>query len=88
MNKMANPDVVVKPGTIECVRRVGKIHLSVARFVDNYAVALCPGSTGKAVSAGAIGLNDRSMPLYDAYRIQTGFPNRLCISAATLAGWS
>ena len=84
LDRMANPEVAVKAGTIEGVRRMGEIHVYVARFFDNHLVALGPGITDKALAQHLKSLNERLRPLFGAYQIPTGFTNRLCIGAATL----
>ena len=84
LDRMANPEVAVKAGTIDGIRRMGEIHVCVARFFDNHLVALGPGITGKALAQHLKSLNERLMPLFDAYQIPTGFTNRLCIGAASL----
>ena len=84
IDRMANPDVSAKPGTIEGIRRMGEIHVYVARFFDNHLVDLGPGITGKALAQHLKSLNERIRPLYEAYKIPTGFTNRLCIGASCL----
>ena len=32
MDKMGNPDIFAKPGTVEGIRRIDEIHVVVARF--------------------------------------------------------
>ena len=63
---------------------MGEIHVYVARYFGNHVVASGPGITGKALAHHLKSFNERLRPLYDAYKIPTGFPNRLCIGAACL----
>ena len=81
---MANPEGSVKNGAIEVIRRMGEIQVYAARYFDNHVVALGPGITGKAPAHHLKSSNGRLRPLYDAYKIPGGFPNRLCIGADCL----
>ena len=83
IDKLANPDVVAKPGTLDSVKRMGGILVYVDRFFDNHHVALCPGVVGKNLAAWLKSLNDSLRPLYDAYHLPTGMANRLCLGAAS-----
>ena len=85
IDRIANPEVVVKNGAIGSIRRIDEIHVYVARYFDNHAVALGPGITGKALAQHLKSLNERLGPLFEAYRLPAGFPNRLCIIAACLS---
>ena len=84
VDRMANPDTSIKPGTIENIRRNEEIHVYVARLFDNNTVALCPGVYGKSLAQGHKSLNGKRRPLYDQYRISGGFSNRIFISADCL----
>ena len=84
IDRMANPEVTVKNGTIEGIRRMDEIRVYAARYFDNHVVALGTGITGKAMAQHLKSLNEHLRPLYDAYKIPTGPPNRLCIGAACL----
>ena len=84
MDRIANPDVNTKPGTLGGTRRNGEIHVSVARGFDNFTVTLCPGVVGKQLALGLKALNERLRPLYDLHQLPTGFPNRFCIGASCL----
>ena len=55
-----------------------------ARFFNNYKVALCPGVTGKQLALWLDALNDRMRPLYDLHDLPCGFANRYCIGAASV----
>ena len=82
IDRLANPDVTAKPGTLEGVKRMEEILVFVARFFDNHHVALCPGVVGKNLAQGLKSLNDSLRPLYVNFHIPTGFTNRLCLGAA------
>ena len=82
MDRLANPDISPKPGAMGCIRRNGEIHVCVARFLDHRAVALRPGADGEQPAACIKSLNERLRPLYDSYRLPSGFPNRVCLGAA------
>ena len=84
IDRIANPDVNPKPGTLDGIRRNDEIHIFVARFFDNYTVTLCPGVVGKQLALGLKSLNERLRPLYELHKIPTGFSNRLCLGAACL----
>ena len=84
MDRLGNPDINPKPGTMDGIRRNDEIHVYLSRFFDNDAVSFCPGVVGKQLAAGLKTLNERLRPLYDAYRIPKGFPNRVSIGAACL----
>ena len=71
-----------KPGTIDMLKRNEEILVYVARFLDNRAVALCPGVTGKPLAIGQKALSEKLRPLYGQYRASCGFNNRFCIFAA------
>lgn len=77
IDKLANPDTVPKPGTLDGVRRMEEILAYVARFFDNHHVALRPGVVGKNLALGLKAMNDWLRPLYDNYRIPAGFANRI-----------
>ena len=47
IDRIANPDISTKPGTLESIKRNEEIWVFVARFFNNYHVSLCPGVTGK-----------------------------------------
>ena len=84
MDRIANPDVNPKPGTLDGIRRNDEIHVYVARGFDNFTVTLCPGVVGKQLALGLKALNERLRPLYDLHQLPTGFSNRFCIGAACL----
>ena len=48
IDKLANPDVAARPGTLGGEKRMGEIFVYVARFFDNHHVALFPGVVGEA----------------------------------------
>ena len=83
-DRLANPDVSTKPGTLESIKRNEEIWVFAARFFNNYHVSLCPGVTGKQLAIGLKSLNDRLRPLYEALGIPCGLTNRICIGAAAL----
>ena len=85
IDRIANPEITVKQGAIDGVRRIDEIHVYVARFFDNRTVALGPGITGKAMAQHLKTLNERLRPLYEAYKIPTGFTNRLSTGAACMS---
>lgn len=84
IDRMPNPEVVVKNGTIVGIRRIGEIHVYVARYFDNHMVALGPGFAGRPLAKHLKSPNERLRPLFEAYKIPTGLSNRLCIGAASL----
>ena len=84
IDRLANPDVSAKPGTIDGLKRNEEIWAYVARPFNNYGVAFCPGVTGKQLALGLKALNDRIRPLYDSLELPCGFANRLGIGAAAL----
>ena len=84
MDRIANPDVNPKPGTLDGIRRNDEIHVYVARGFDNFTVTLCPGVVGKQLAIGLKALNERLRPLYDLHQLPTGFSNRFCLGAACL----
>lgn len=86
MDRLANPETSAKPGNMDSPKRNEEICVYVARFFNNYSVALCPGATGRQIAIGPKALNDRLRPLYDALGldIPCGFANRFCIGAAAL----
>ena len=81
IDKLANPDKVPKPGTLDGVRRMEEILGYLARFFDNRHVSLCPGVVGQNLAIWTKALNDRLRPLYDNYRIPNGFTNRVFLGA-------
>lgn len=85
IGRIANPDVTVKNGAIESIRRIGEIHVCGARFFDSHAVHVGAGVTGKAIAQVLKSSNRMSMPRFEAYRIIDGFSNRLRIGAACLS---
>ena len=85
LDRMANPDIAIKNGTVESIRRIDEILMYVARFFDNHTVALGPGSTGKALAQNLKSPNERLRPLYEAYKIPAGFSNRLCVGTSCLS---
>ena len=85
MARHANPESTPKPCTLEGIKRIGEIHVYVARCFGNCTVALRPGVAGGNLAATLKSLNGRLMPLRDSYKIPVGFPNRLCLAAARLA---
>ena len=88
MDRIANPDINPKPGTMGGSRRNDEIRVYASRFFDNNTVDLRPGVVGKQLATGLKPLNERIRPLYDAYRIPTGFSNSLPIGEACLTwGW-
>ena len=78
IDRIANPEVAVKNATAEGIRIIGEIHVYFARFFDNRTVSLGPGINGKALAQHLKNLNERLMPLYEAYKYprvsQTGCP--------------
>ena len=82
IDRLANPDVVDKPGTMDSVKRMEEILVYVARFFDNYHVALRPGVVGKNLAQGLKAMNDSLRPLCEAYHIPTGFTNMICLGDA------
>ena len=72
MDRIANPDINPKPGSIEGIRRDDEIHVYVARFFDRNAVALFPGVVGKQLATSLTSPNERLRPLYDAFMLTDG----------------
>lgn len=84
MDRLSNPDTSTKPGTLGALRGNEEIWVLVARFFNNYHVALFPGVKGKRLSAGLKSMNDRHMPLYEPLDLPCGFSGRFCLGAAAL----
>lgn len=82
LDKITNPDVAPKPGTLEGVRRMEEILAFGARFFDNHHVEMRPGAVGKNLAAGLKSMNDSLRPLYGNFHIPTGYTNRICLGAA------
>ena len=84
MDRLANPETSVKPGTIAILMRNEEIRAFVARFFNNYRLALRPGVTGRKLALGLKAWNDRPMPLYETLYMPFGRANRFCIWATAL----
>ena len=84
LDRLTNPETPTNPATYVGVRRHEEIWAYVARYFDNYHVALFPGAAGKPLPHGIKALGDRRRPLYDAIDIQTGFNNRQRIGASAM----
>ena len=65
------------------IKRNDEIWVYMARFFNNYKVALRPGVTGKQLATGPKALNDRLRPPYDLRDLPCGLANRYCIWAAS-----
>ena len=62
MDRLDNPDINPKPGTIDGIRRNDELHMFVARYFDNYTAALRPGVVGKQLAVGPKSLNGDLCP--------------------------
>ena len=79
MDRLANPDINPKPGTIDAIRRTDEIHVYVARYFDHNTGSLCLGGVGKQLATSLKSLNERLWPVYYASRLPICFSNRVCI---------
>ena len=87
VGRLPNPENQTKQGTLGGVNPNEDICAYVARYCDNYRVALCPGVAGKPPAQRLKAMYDRLRPLYSAIGIPTCFKNRLCnVKAAMLWG--
>ena len=57
-----------------------------ARFFNNYKVALCPGVTGKQLSTGLEALDDGLRPLYGLHGMPCELTNMFCLGAGAMTG--
>ena len=85
LDKLANPDVDTKHGTLEGIKRLGEIWVFCARGFDTLPVALCPGILGKHLAIQLKSLNTQLWELYQHLQIPIAFTNKICLGAATMS---